>query len=68
MYNDRVGIGINVNDYNFSNKSEFENIEFKKQYTCNLTTIGWLINVTHSISDCKENKDFNYTKLFKHGE
>ena len=67
MYDDRVGIGVNVNDYYISNTREFDNLEFKKQYTCNLTTYGWLINVTHSMSDCKENKDFNYTKLFKHG-
>lgn len=68
MYDDRVGIGIDVTDYNLLNKSEFDTLEFKKQYTCNLTTYGWLINVTHSMSDCKENKDFNYAKLFKHGE
>jgi hypothetical protein len=68
MYDDRVGAGADVDDYYFSNTSEFDTLEFKKQYTCNLTTYGWLINVTHSMSDCKENKDFNYTKLFKLGE
>lgn len=65
MYKDRVGIGINVDDYIIPNKSEFDALEFKKQYTCNITMYGWIINVNHSMSDCKENKDFNYTNLFK---